>query len=169
MKNNKKQPRICIDREEFIKKNNNLCVKCNLPSTIFEIDHIVPLSTGGSNNEKNLQLLCKDCHSIKTIEENNLGYELIDDEASFYNEVSNNIMKSWAMKSWQFVEKISHDVKELNNKFLPKIKTITQFNNLDKYNNEIKIDSIFQKNDNYIKVKKIKQEEEIIDDTSLNQ
>ena len=111
----------------------------------------------------------EDCHSLKTIEENNLGYELIDDEASFYNEISNNIMKSWGMKSWQFVEKLNYDIKELNNKFLPKITAITQYNNLDKNNNEIKIDSIFQKNDNYIKVKKIKEEEEIIDDTSLNQ
>lgn len=34
-----------------------------------EVDHIVPLSQGGSNSFDNLQSLCKTCHSIKTARE----------------------------------------------------------------------------------------------------
>ena len=32
----------------------------------FEIDHIVPLYWGGSNARTNLQVLCSNCHTIKT-------------------------------------------------------------------------------------------------------
>jgi 5-methylcytosine-specific restriction endonuclease McrA len=28
----------------------------------FEVDHIKPLASGGTNDVKNLQLLCKSCH-----------------------------------------------------------------------------------------------------------
>ena len=31
----------------------------------FDIDHITPLSSGGTNNEDNLQILCKPCHIDK--------------------------------------------------------------------------------------------------------
>lgn len=32
----------------------------------YEIDHILEFSLGGSNDMKNLQALCKNCHSVKT-------------------------------------------------------------------------------------------------------
>lgn len=31
-----------------------------------EVDHILPLERGGTNQDENLQGLCKSCHSIKT-------------------------------------------------------------------------------------------------------
>jgi len=31
-----------------------------------EVDHIVPLRAGGTNDAENLQALCKSCHSRKT-------------------------------------------------------------------------------------------------------
>ena len=34
-----------------------------------EVDHIMPLSQGGTNAWNNLQALCKSCHSIKTARE----------------------------------------------------------------------------------------------------
>ena len=170
LKNSKKNPRIIIDREAFIRKHKSICITCNLPSTNFEIDHIIPLCNGGSNEEYSLQLLCKNCHEIKTTEENTMGHEIIDEEASYFNQICNNIMKSWEMKSWQSVEKVNHDIKELNDKFLPKIISTIQYNNLDKNNNEIKIDSIFQKNNNYNNnVKKIVEQEIIRDDSKLNE
>lgn len=39
----------------------------------YEIDHIKPLCVGGSNEENNLQALCRNCHGDKTMfEELNL-------------------------------------------------------------------------------------------------
>jgi hypothetical protein len=35
----------------------------------YEIDHIVPLYKGGSNDENNLIGLCPHCHRIKTVDE----------------------------------------------------------------------------------------------------
>lgn len=42
-----------------------LCVACKAaPAT--EVDHILPLRRGGTNDLTNLQTLCKSCHSRKT-------------------------------------------------------------------------------------------------------
>lgn len=38
-----------------------------------EVDHIVPLSRGGTHEPRNLQAACKRCHSHKTAHENKLG------------------------------------------------------------------------------------------------
>jgi len=52
-------------------KSNGLCVACK-QSENLEVDHIVPLSRGGSNDLENLQLLCATCNrskGTKTMEE----------------------------------------------------------------------------------------------------
>ena len=41
------------------------CIKLLTPG--YEIDHINPLFKGGTNDESNLQALCRNCHGIKTI------------------------------------------------------------------------------------------------------
>jgi len=60
----------CVERVKRIKivEQNNTCEKCNKRFTkgLLEIDHIFPISLGGSNDVDNLQILCKGCHSIKT-------------------------------------------------------------------------------------------------------
>jgi hypothetical protein len=38
-------------------------------SSNLELDHIIPLHRGGSNDYENLQLLCRDCHKEKTAAE----------------------------------------------------------------------------------------------------
>ncbi|WP_425571123.1 HNH endonuclease [Sphingobium yanoikuyae] len=44
------------------------------PSSNLEIEHIIPLSKGGTNNVINLQLLCGTCHKRKTAaERRNIG------------------------------------------------------------------------------------------------
>lgn len=41
-----------------------VCVVCGGEAT--EVDHIIPLSAGGDDDWRNLQPLCKRCHSRKT-------------------------------------------------------------------------------------------------------
>ena len=42
------------------------CAACDKFLASFEIDHILPLVSGGSNADSNLQALCKACHAEKT-------------------------------------------------------------------------------------------------------
>jgi 5-methylcytosine-specific restriction protein A len=52
-----------------------LCLHCQAKGIVKlgeELDHIVPISKGGTNDGSNLQMLCKQCHLTKTI--NDLGY-----------------------------------------------------------------------------------------------
>lgn len=44
------------------------CGMChNLLDASYEVDHIIPLYMGGSNNRNNLAALCRNCHGMKTI------------------------------------------------------------------------------------------------------
>jgi len=49
-----------------------LCAHCQAKGRVTmatEVDHILPLKEGGTNNWNNLQALCKSCHSKKTMTE----------------------------------------------------------------------------------------------------
>lgn len=47
------------------------CSSCaNILDEHYEVDHIVPLWKGGSNQLANLQVLCCKCHKTKTLTEN---------------------------------------------------------------------------------------------------
>ena len=46
------------------------CIKCKkILEATYEVDHIVPLYKGGSNEPNNLQALCRNCHGQKTLED----------------------------------------------------------------------------------------------------
>lgn len=45
------------------------CRHCLLVNTQLTIDHVMPLWAGGTNDLKNLQLLCTRCHRKKTVRE----------------------------------------------------------------------------------------------------
>jgi hypothetical protein len=46
------------------------CGRCyNLLDASYEIDHVIPLYKGGTNNMDNLMALCRNCHGNKTIED----------------------------------------------------------------------------------------------------
>jgi hypothetical protein len=47
------------------RRDNGRCVKCNNDQDL-EFDHIIPLSKGGSNTERNIQLLCSQCNKKKS-------------------------------------------------------------------------------------------------------
>lgn len=59
-------------KKKYVAASQNWCCqKCEkqLPAW-FEVDHVVKLEYGGSNNVDNLVALCRDCHGKKTALEN---------------------------------------------------------------------------------------------------
>lgn len=87
---------------------------------IFNIDHIIPVSKGGSNDIDNLQITCKDCNSLKS---NKLPNEITDFVESIKPFLINNV-------SNKTKENIVPRISVLNN--VPGPKHIT--NNVDKPN-----------------------------------
>jgi len=56
-------------RERVALRHGYRCAACGLVlmKGMWECDHIIPREKGGSNDESNLQPLCKDpCHAAKT-------------------------------------------------------------------------------------------------------
>ena len=55
-------------RLKVIERDKGRCQLCGhlLDHDFGEIDHIVPISHGGTSDMENLQLLCPDCHAEKS-------------------------------------------------------------------------------------------------------
>ena len=100
------------ERVELWKLSNNKCQCCNkkVKSDNFEIDHIKPLSIGGTNDIDNLQILCKACHKIKTSGEQEQGYFKLSDTESSFNSITKEIFDSSLCASYAFIEPINKDV-----------------------------------------------------------
>jgi hypothetical protein len=65
--NRKKKPTVKQYKSVFKKllhKYNFKCVECNAQEKL-SIDHIQPVSKGGSDDLSNLQILCRSCNSKK--------------------------------------------------------------------------------------------------------
>jgi 5-methylcytosine-specific restriction endonuclease McrA len=45
-------------------RDRGRCVSCG-SQQLLEFDHVIPLAMGGSDNERNLQILCADCNRAK--------------------------------------------------------------------------------------------------------
>ncbi len=52
-------------RQEVWRRDNGQCVKCDSRLNL-EFDHIVPVSRGGSNTARNIELLCESCNRRKS-------------------------------------------------------------------------------------------------------
>ncbi|MDT9201026.1 group II intron reverse transcriptase/maturase [Limnospira sp. PMC 1042.18] len=64
-----KQPGIPTRVSKLLKKQKGKCAHCGLTfreEDVMEIDHIIPKSKGGKDTYKNLQLLHRHCHDVKT-------------------------------------------------------------------------------------------------------
>ncbi len=65
--------RALMTRRERWFRLHPLCVKCSardLVRAATQLDHILPLTDGGSDDPSNWQGLCDDCHEAKTSDEN---------------------------------------------------------------------------------------------------
>lgn len=64
-----KHPELKPAIARLLKKQKGICNHCRLtfkPEDIIEIDHIVPLQSGGNKIKDNLQALHNHCHDVKT-------------------------------------------------------------------------------------------------------
>lgn len=61
-----RRERIPEDVRIFVwKRDGGRCVKCGSQENL-EFDHIIPVSKGGSNTARNIQLLCETCNRMKS-------------------------------------------------------------------------------------------------------
>ncbi|MGC9505481.1 group II intron reverse transcriptase/maturase, partial [Baaleninema sp.] len=71
-----KQPGVSKRVSYLLKKQKGKCAHCGLTfreEDVMEIDHIIPKSKGGKDVYKNLQLLHRHCHDVKTALDGSLG------------------------------------------------------------------------------------------------
>ena len=55
-------------RERIAARDGYVCACCGLvwQPSLDQVDHVVELEDGGTNDDDNLQLLCNACHGAKT-------------------------------------------------------------------------------------------------------
>jgi 5-methylcytosine-specific restriction enzyme A len=101
-------------KEMVLEKSEKKCsgCQCCLESKKYDIDHIKPLASGGTNEIDNLQALCKACHRDKTANENEQGlYVKFSDTESCFNNTVQEIMNSALSHAYAFVEPIKEPLK----------------------------------------------------------
>lgn len=112
---NKKHQRTKMtikERQQILSMVDYCCCNCKKQTKSLEIDHIIPLASGGTNSYENLQVLCKECHSEKTKDENENGYVKLSETESSFNKTTQSIFNSNLMYSYAFVEHLIDDVDE---------------------------------------------------------
>jgi len=98
------------ERKQIFKDADETCEECDrkMKITDMNIDHVIPLCCGGSNEPENLQVLCKKCHFVKTRDEQeNNQYIKVSRTLSSFNTIVRDIFNSKACHSYAFVEKVN--------------------------------------------------------------
>ncbi|MGE5595524.1 MAG: HNH endonuclease [Hyphomicrobiales bacterium] len=49
-------------RRAVLERDGHRCIACGATGVRFEVDHVLPLANGGSNELRNLRTLCLPCH-----------------------------------------------------------------------------------------------------------
>jgi 5-methylcytosine-specific restriction endonuclease McrA len=75
-----KRKKISKDiRQQIAEKQENACGECKQALTpYFELDHIIGLQFGGTDDESNLMALCRECHGEKSVTENQCRKQIRD-------------------------------------------------------------------------------------------
>jgi 5-methylcytosine-specific restriction protein A len=60
-------------RDEILARDNYTCQCCGRVGGRLELDHIVNVAQGGTDDKSNLQILCHTCHKTKTQSESQAG------------------------------------------------------------------------------------------------
>ena len=80
--------RTTIDREAIAREQDFKCALCDTRIERYEVDHIQPISDGGSNARKNLRALCLPCHAEVTRDQR---LSVLGD--GFYSELSQDVLE----------------------------------------------------------------------------
>ena len=105
----KKSERYVFTEEErraIYDNSTRQCAICNEKlQRKYELDHIKPLASGGTNDIRSIQLLCKSCHKEKTSREKEDGsyIRIVETESSFNKQVL-EIMSSDLCERYAFIE-----------------------------------------------------------------
>ena len=62
-----KRPHTLYNRYDILKRDNFTCQYCGrkAPEVVLEIDHIIPVSKGGTDAPSNLKTVCRECNRQK--------------------------------------------------------------------------------------------------------
>lgn len=60
-------------RDAILLRDKYSCQQCGHIGTDLEVDHIVNIAQGGTDDDSNLQSLCVPCHKAKTATESQAG------------------------------------------------------------------------------------------------
>ncbi|MBC7766561.1 AAA family ATPase [Arenimonas sp.] len=78
-------------KDTILASQNSCCKICKVKLISFEIDHVKSLASGGDNDIKNLQALCKSCHNHKSNKEASERLFNMDNIISSYNATTQDI------------------------------------------------------------------------------
>lgn len=59
-------PHTFQDISAQLTRQNHMCYWCSQPLTAYEVDHVIPVSRGGSNSADNIVLSCSNCNRTKS-------------------------------------------------------------------------------------------------------
>nr|WP_298117409.1 HNH endonuclease [uncultured Pseudomonas sp.] len=60
-------------RDAILLRDKYTCQQCGHIGTDLEVDHIINVAQGGTDDDANLQALCVPCHKAKTASESSSG------------------------------------------------------------------------------------------------
>jgi 5-methylcytosine-specific restriction endonuclease McrA len=69
---------------ELCARHGNKCLCCGKKNVKLTVDHVIPLSKGGTNYISNIQPLCGNCNSKKGITDNDFRYSNVEQYRQIY-------------------------------------------------------------------------------------